>query len=98
MLDELYDKDNAKIILYRDLASHPEKVVRELFDFTGLAWHPQTEHFLRSMTTSNPRSRYFSLRRHAVRSVYGWREELSRAEKEIVLGVASKFEVGGLFE
>ncbi|HFC54001.1 MAG TPA: hypothetical protein ENJ43_06170, partial [Gammaproteobacteria bacterium] len=64
---------------YEDLCLDPERVGRQMLEFTGLEWHRQTARFLHSSTSAEDGS-YYGVTRDPLRAAFGWRERLSSAQ------------------
>ena len=63
MIDDLTGLCSVRIVRYEDLVADPASVVRELFVFAGLTWHPQTAGFILKSTTSNGIDRYYGCKK-----------------------------------
>jgi hypothetical protein len=87
---------NCRLLRYEDLCAAPVDGTRELFEFTGLGWHPQTERFLRE-STEGENAQYFGLRKDPLRSANKWQSELAHADVQRILGVIARSPVGRLY-
>lgn len=76
-LAALRDVPRARIIRYRDLVTDPAGCARSLFDFAGLAWHPQAEQFVAASSSYAGTERYFQIFRNGAAPAEKWRRELS---------------------
>jgi hypothetical protein len=96
-INDLTGLCGARIIRYEDLVADPASVVRELFVFAGLIWHPQTAAFISKSTTSNGIDRYYGLKKKSNAMVAKWRNQLSFDDECRILGIACSVPVGRLF-
>lgn len=78
--------DRVRTVRYEDLCADRSGTVRELFQFSGLKWSTQTEHFLDASTSKNS-NRYFSVFKDPAKSVNRWRNELSPGSIDRIMGV-----------
>lgn len=65
-------------VRYEDVCADPMVKTRELFDFAGLAWHPQTESFVRESTSRNS-DNYYSIFKDPISAATSWRAQLPAA-------------------
>jgi hypothetical protein len=86
MLLEAKDEPNCTCIRYEDLCADPEGVSRQLFERAGLAWHPQTEAFVRQSTTTE-NDNYYSVYKNPAASANKWRTELADEDVKRILAV-----------
>ncbi len=86
-LERHYGLQNVRLILYEDLCARPEAVARELMDFVGLAWHPQTEKFIARSTRHNGHDSYYGVFRNAA-AAERWRSTMDKTDREAVTAVA----------
>lgn len=87
---------NCRLLRYEELCAAPVDGARELFAFTGLAWHPRTEEFIRE-STDRDSVRYFGVRKDPGRSASRWRRELAEDDVRRIFGVVSQSPVGRLY-
>ncbi len=87
VIEDLAGRDRVKLVRYQDLCEQPVQQARELLDFAGLSWDPQTEAFLRRSTTHSGRDRYYAVFRDTAAALYRWRQELSPEEQHQILAV-----------
>jgi hypothetical protein len=87
---------NCRLLRYEDLCAAPVEGARELFGFTGLAWHTRTEEFIRE-STDGESERYFGLRKNPARSATKWQRELSEADARRIFYVTGSSPVGRLY-
>ncbi len=96
--NDLAGLPNVRIVLFQDAFDHPRDIARELLEFAGLAWNPQTEAFVRRSSAAQTSSRYYSVWRSSPDPVEKWRTELSNADQERILAIANRFAVGRIFD
>lgn len=85
-----------RVARYEDLCEQPAEGARELFEFAGLEWHPQTEAFLRDSTQGED-DHYFAVRKDPRRSAGKWRQELAAEDARRILDVIARSPVGRLY-
>jgi hypothetical protein len=88
--------DGCRWLRYEDLCGEPFRWTRELFQFSGLDWHSQTESFLRESTGGEDDS-YFSVRKDPRRSASKWQEELPAEDTRRILDVLARRPAGRLY-
>jgi hypothetical protein len=88
---------NARVLRYEDLCHEPVPQARELFQFSGLDWNPQTEGFVRDSTTYSGNERYFSVFRNAIASTERWRSELRDRDQRLILDVVAQTSLARLW-
>ena len=77
VLTDMSGSSRYKVVIYEDLCRDTRVGIRNLFAFAGLAWHAQTEKFIRALETSGKKAAgYFSVMRSPVSGVDAWRREL----------------------
>lgn len=89
-VEELEGRANVKIVHYHDLCTAPMRAAREVFDFLGLDWHPQTEEFIRACVDYDGRDPAFRLYRNARRSLNRWQGDLRQEDRDRIEAVARK--------
>lgn len=87
---------DTRLLRYEDLCAAPLDGVRELFEFAGLDWHPQTESFVRASTDGDSRE-YFGLRKNPGRSAGKWRQELDETDVRRIFRVLERSAAGRLY-
>jgi hypothetical protein len=75
---------NARVVLYEELCTAPERVTRELFRFVGLDWHAQTERFIARSTQDDNETDYYAVFRSTSAVAQRWRQTMTRADQEAV--------------
>jgi hypothetical protein len=83
-LADLGELPNARMVLYEELCVHPEAVARNLFDFIGLDWHPQTAEFVARSTRHEGEADYFAVFRSSDAVAQQWRSTMLPADQEAV--------------
>lgn len=86
-LDSLAGHDNVRVVVYEDICEEPTSLMRDLFAFTSLGWHPQTEAFIRSSTAVTGDGRYYGVFQNPLASAYKWRSELTDEEQKTIADV-----------
>ena len=85
------------VLRYEDLCDDPEGVARQLFDFAGLDWNPQTDRFVRASVRDDHGHGYYRLFRDPKESADKWRKQLDAALVRRIMAVADETEPGRLF-
>lgn len=89
---------NARVLTlrYEDICADPLAMTRRMFQFAGLAWHQQTEAFVRASTRAS-HSDYYSVFKDPKSSAERWRSELSPQVIESVLRIVRQSSVAGFY-
>lgn len=87
---------NCRLLRYEDLCAAPMEGVRELFGFTGLGWHLQTESFIQD-STKEESDQYFGIRKDPGRSASKWRQELEETDIRRIFRVVERSAAGRLY-
>jgi hypothetical protein len=95
-VDDTAGLANCRLLRYEDICAAPVEGARELFGFTGLAWHARTEEFIRE-STDGESERYFGLHKDPGRSATKWQHELSKADARRIFDVVDQSPVGRLY-
>jgi hypothetical protein len=80
VLADTAHKENVLTVRYEDVCNEPVAMTREMFEFTGLTWHSQTEAFVRASTETAKRTTdtdYYSVFKPPQASAERWRSELA---------------------
>lgn len=85
------------VIRYEDLCADPEARAREILDFAGLAWNPQTERFLRASTTYSGADRYYQIFKNTNEAVNRWRSEMPVEDQRAIIEAIRDTRAGRLF-
>jgi hypothetical protein len=78
--DELSGNPRAMTLYYEELCARPPEIARALFRFVELDWHPQSQQFVASSTSTASTTSIRMARK------WRWRNELGPAEAERVGG------------
>ncbi len=89
-LDGLEGLENARLVRYEDLCARPEVVARDLFEFAGLTWSPQTAAFITRSTRHNGDDGYFGVFRSSTAAAERWRGIMDPADQEAVRAVVRR--------
>jgi hypothetical protein len=87
---------SCRLVRYEDLCANPVGGMRELFSFSGLDRHPQTEEFLRA-STNGESADYFGVHKDPRRSARKWQDELSTEDSRRILDVVRRSSVHSLY-
>ena len=93
LTQSLANRLNARIVLYEALCRDPISVSRDLFDFTGLSWQPQTQRFLETSTNHTGASGYFEVFRTSSAAAERWRHTLSPDDQQAVREAVRRFPI-----
>jgi hypothetical protein len=94
----LSNQPNVRTVLYEDLCARPEAVARELFAFSDLGWHPNTEAFLQRSTTYVWKSDYYDVLQDTGAVMDRWRSEMTQQDQALVRAVVQQFKVGHFWQ
>jgi len=97
-IEATQNQENALIIIYEQLCADPMNYAQQIFNHFNLAFSPQTEHFLNSLTTTanhKPRTifkeltvnQYFSVLRNPNQMKDKWKTQLSPEAQQRILAV-----------
>ena len=86
---------NARIVIYENLCRDPEAVTKDLFDFAGLAWNPQTAAFLGESTQDNRTSGYYDVFRTTQSVVERWRQTMNEQDQDSIRAVMRTSSLAG---
>ena len=86
-----------KVLRYEDACSEPERVARELFAFSGLAWNEQTAAFVRESTTAPDTDEFYRVSRNSLAAASKWRTSLSAEDQQRILDIAVRVPAGAMF-
>lgn len=78
---------NAMTVLYENLSRQPELVSRQLLEFTGLPWNPQTEAFIRASSSARTDSGYYGVVQNTPVIANRWRADMPIADRRAVVAV-----------
>jgi hypothetical protein len=97
-LDDLAGTPRVRVIRYRDLCAEPLKVARELIEFAGLSWEPQTATFIEKSTHYKGPDRYYKVLKDSIATENKWRDELSLDDQRRIVDIARQVPAGRLFD
>ncbi|WP_329743199.1 sulfotransferase family protein [Dyella sp. A6] len=86
VLADVADCGRVLTVRYEDVCDDPLVMTQRMFQFAGLAWHPQTEAFVRA-STQETHSNYYSVFKHPQKSAQRWRSDLPAPVIERILTV-----------
>jgi hypothetical protein len=96
-LESLSNHNTLKVVLYDDLCLEPTSVARELFDFVGLDWPPETDAFLGRSTNQRGAERYYQVFKNTRAALNKWRAALTPAEQESILAIVRQTSIRRLY-
>ncbi len=94
--DEIAEEPRARLLRYEALCADPFGVTRDLFNFAGIDYGPQTEAFLR-LSTGGRDGGYYSVYRDPGVAAWRWREEMAAADQAAVMAIARNSRVGAVY-
>lgn len=86
ILADVADCGRVLTVRYEDVCADPLAMTRRMFEFTGLGWQPQTEHFIGASTRAT-KTDYYSVFKNPRASAERWRSELAPLVIERILDV-----------
>ena len=89
------DAADGDSVIYDELARDPTRIMRNLFERTGIDWVPQVDAFLRE--TSTREGGYFSVYRRRVEATNHWRSQLNEDVIAKVRAIVTRDPVGQIF-
>ena len=95
-LEDIAGVEGCVHVRYEDICCDPRGKARELLDFAGLRWQPQTEGFINYSTSRNS-DRYYSLFKDPQRAATSWRTHLSKDHQERVFRVLRQSRLAELY-
>lgn len=90
---DLKQLNNGRIIRYEDLCRDPMGNFKQLFEYCGLDWNPQTDAFVASSISSEDDS-YYSVFKDPMKAAYKWQEELYPSQIEAIHEVTREHPIG----
>lgn len=97
VLDEFLGSANFRMIRYGDLCDDPTRVAKELFNFAGLNWNPQTATFVEKSASYDGPDQYYQVLKNSRKIADKWRTQLPVSEQKRILDIAATVEAGRLF-
>ncbi|MEM9386273.1 MAG: sulfotransferase [Pseudomonadota bacterium] len=97
-LEDCAANQRVKVLRYEDLCIAPAQQARQVLDFLGLDWQPQTEQFVSASTTQEKESSdYYSIVRDTSRELEKWRNQLEHAQIQTIRSIVEDSLPGKLF-
>lgn len=96
IIADVTDCDRVLTIRYEDVCAEPLAMTRRMFEFTGLAWSPQAEAFVRASThpaESSVETGYYSVFQQPRAAAERWRSELAPEVIDRIMRVLGKSDV-----
>jgi hypothetical protein len=90
VLDELEGLPNVRVVVYEDLCERPEAMARELLEFSGLRWNPQTARFIDQSTRHDGPAGYYAVFRSSAKAAYRWRSTMDPADQTAIRDVVRR--------
>jgi hypothetical protein len=78
--------DRVLTVRYEDVCAEPSGATQRMFEFAGLDFHPQTEHFVQASTGATHKA-YYSVFKNPHAAAERWRSELSPSVIDRIFGV-----------
>jgi hypothetical protein len=82
--DSIVNLPNARVVIYKDLATNPLREAADILAFAGLSWHARTEAFLVRSTTNDQSTKYYGVFRNSVEAADRWRVLLKPEDQEAI--------------
>ncbi len=95
-LEDTSGLPNCQQVLYEELCTNPESVIRKLFERLHLDWNPQVVRFIRRSTAVN-REGFYSVYKNPRLSAEKWRTALSPSDVKRVTAIASLSRAGRMY-
>lgn len=96
IISEAKRLDNLMIINYEEFCSQPERMLKQLLDFYGLAWSPSNKTYL-DKTTSSHSTGFYSIHKDPVVTAESWKEKLTRQQIDEVKSIVSNSRSGKIY-
>lgn len=96
-MNDLDAFENTRTIRYEDLCEQPEHLARELFEFSGLGWNPQTDKFVQASTSHQGSERFYQVFRDPKKSASKWKKQLTAEHIECIISCIGRTRPGKLF-
>jgi hypothetical protein len=80
-------QSNARVVVYEALCAAPMENGRAILTFAGLAWHQQTETFLRRSTLHDGPAGYYAVLRNSIAAAERWRTSMAPDDQSAVRAV-----------
>lgn len=89
-VSNLEGKPNGRVVIYEALCHQPAAIAQDLFQFAGLAWHPQTSSFLQASTADDRSSGFYDVFRVTSTVADRWRQTLPVEDQTIIKAIAGR--------
>jgi hypothetical protein len=87
---------NVAIVKYEDVCSDPIAKAKQMFEFAGLQWNPQSEAFIRQSVTIH-RADYYTVFRNPLSTANNWRHQFSPEGVSTVEAIMSQSALGRMY-
>ena len=96
--DDMVGREGYCMVFYEDLCRELASTTSRLFDFAGLSWNTQTEHFIRNLESRDSgEAGYFDVLRAPLTALDKWRQQLTGEQIDRIERVVSHSEIGRRF-
>jgi hypothetical protein len=96
-IDDTKGNPNIKVLKYEQMCNQPIETTKEYFEFCGLDWCEQTNHFLMASTDKNSNS-YYSVFKNPKLASIKWKNSLELEQIKRVEKIVSNTMVGSLYK
>ncbi|MGH8278673.1 MAG: sulfotransferase [Gammaproteobacteria bacterium] len=96
-LADIASNERVLTVRYEDVCAEPIAIARKMFAFTGLAWHPQVESFIRAstgVTRQTTDTGYYGVFKPSQVVAERWRSELPPETIESIMGILHEGPLG----
>ena len=95
--DDIEGLEGVRIIRYDALCEHPAAQARELLDFAGLSWNPQTAAFLERSARPALTDGYYQVFKDPAATLHRWRTQLDVNDQARIHDVIASTAAGSLW-
>lgn len=96
--DDMAGRAGYQMVIYENLCRDLEATTRQLFDFAGLSWDPQTLRFIQQLEAKDAQDvGYFDVQRSPLASLDKWRDQLSQDQIARIEKIVCHAEIGRQF-
>lgn len=78
---------NARIVIYEELCANPTKVAREMLEYCGMDWNPQTQDFIARSTNDPGSTGYYAVFRDSIAAAERWRTTMTPHDQDAIRSV-----------
>ncbi len=96
-MNELDLFEKTRTIRYEDLCEQPERLARDLFEFSELNWNDQTEVFVQASVSHQGSERFYQVFRDPKKSASKWKQQLPTEQIDCILSSIKHTRPGKLF-